>query len=85
MITISAHDFDSLKSNPVFSKFLSEATSNSIQSEQDALQFLDKNLPPEQAQKIRGILNNKDAVSALLSSEDAKKLMKMIMEGEKHG
>ncbi len=84
-MAISANDFETLKNNPVFSKFLSETKNNSIQNERDALDFLDKNLPAGQAEKIRGILNNKEAVSALLSSEDAKKLMKMIMEGEKHG
>ncbi len=83
-MAISANDFDKLKNNAVFGKFLSEAKNNSIQNEKDALQFLDKNLPPEQAKKIHDILGNKEAISALLSSDDAKKLMKMILEGEKH-
>ncbi len=37
-----------------------------------------KSLPPEQAQKLKGILSDSEQLKAILSSEKARKLLKLF-------
>lgn len=47
--------------------------------------FVNKNLSPQAASKLKQILSDKDATQKLLSTPEAKSLMKKIMEKEQNG
>ncbi len=83
-MTISANDFDKLKKSGLYGKLMSEAKDSKITSERDALDFVDKNLSANQAQKFKNLIKDKDKINALLSSDEAKNLLKFILDSEKH-
>lgn len=83
-MTISTNDFDKLKNNSFFNKLMSEAKDNKISSERDALDFVSKNLPKDKADKFKSIIEDKDKINTLLSSDEAKKLMQFLMGSEKN-
>jgi len=84
VITISTQDFDQLKQNAVFGKLMENKKNNSFKTEQDAIDFVEKNMSSEQIKKFKDTINDQDKVAALLSSEKAKALLKFIMESEKN-
>ena len=52
-------------------------------SEQGRLDdYVSKNLSKDKAKEIKNVLSNKDACEKLLSSPQAKELMKKLMEGK---
>lgn len=52
-------------------------------SEQGRLDdYVSKNLSNDKAKEIKNVLSNKDACEKLLSSPQAKELMKKLMEGK---
>lgn len=52
-------------------------------SEQGRLDdYVSKNLSEDKAKEIKNVLSNKDACEKLLSSPQAKELMKKLMEGK---
>ncbi len=63
---------------------MSDAKDNKISNERDALDFVNKNLSAGQAEKFKKMIKDKNKINTLLSSDDAKKLMKFILESEKN-
>ncbi len=47
--------------------------------------FINKNLSPQASNKLKQILSDKDATNKLLSTPEAKELMKKIMNRDKNG
>lgn len=45
-------------------------------------EFVSKNLPPETAQKLKNVLSSKEAAQKLLSTPQAKELLKKFTEGK---
>lgn len=84
MTAISINDFDKLKNSGLYNKLMSEAKDNKITNEQDAFDFVNKNFSREQAEKFKNLVKDKDKINTLLSSKEAKELMKLILEGEKN-
>ncbi|MGI6746246.1 MAG: hypothetical protein BWY46_00228 [Firmicutes bacterium ADurb.Bin300] len=84
MIAINANDFDKLRKNSLYNKLMSDVKDKKISNENDALDFVSKNLSSKQAENFKKMIKDKDKTNTLLSSEDAKKLMKFILESEKN-
>ena len=84
MIAINANDFDKLRKNSLYNKLMSDVKDKKISNENDALDFVSKNLSSKQAENFKKMIKDKDKTNTLLSSEDAKKRMKFILESEKN-
>ncbi len=48
-----------------------------------AEEFLNKNVSRQTAEKIKSVLNSKEATEKLLNTKEAKELMKKFLEGKK--
>lgn len=67
----------------LISEILREKKNSGINSESEAMDFVNKNLNAAQAQKLRDILKDENAAKALLSTPEAQNLFRLFTENEK--